>query len=96
MQALQSQATSQQQALADMSRQHQEVCSRLAEAVGVEAGLQQQLARISTDKQALQQQVERVGTAVTLVTQFGIETVVVGMLHLLQVVYFVYKIPAAP
>lgn len=60
MQALQSQALSQQQAVANMVKQHQEVCGRMAAAATAEADLQQQLAGMSCDKQALQQQIDRV------------------------------------
>jgi hypothetical protein len=60
MQALQAQVLSQQQAVADMVKQHQEVCGRLAAAATIEAELKQQLAGLSGDKQALQQQVDRV------------------------------------
>jgi hypothetical protein len=61
MQASRAQAHSQQQALADLSKQHQEVCARLAAAATNEADLQLQLTRLSADKQGLQQQVDKVG-----------------------------------
>jgi hypothetical protein len=60
MQALQAQALSQQQAVADMVKQHQEVCGRLAAAATIEADFKQQLASMNSDKQALQQQIDRV------------------------------------
>lgn len=60
-QALQAQSHSQQQAMADMVKQHQEVCGRLAAAATAEADLQQQLARLAGDKQMLQQQIDKVG-----------------------------------
>jgi hypothetical protein len=60
MQALQAQVLSQQQAVADMVKQHQQVCGRMAAAATIEAELKQQLAGMNGDKQALQQQIDRV------------------------------------
>jgi hypothetical protein len=65
MQALRAQAHSQQQALSDLTKQHQEVCARLAAAATTEADLQLQLTRLNADKHALQQQVDKVHEAVS-------------------------------
>lgn len=46
--------------MGDLVKQHQEVCGRLAAAAAAEAGMQQQLARLTADKQALQQQIDKV------------------------------------
>jgi predicted nucleic acid-binding Zn-ribbon protein len=59
-QALQAQATTHQQALADLVKQHQEVCGRLAAAATAEADMKQQMQRLHADRQTLQQQVEKV------------------------------------
>lgn len=49
-----------QQALADLVKQHQEVCGRLAAAATAEADMKQQAQRLDADRQTLQQQVEKV------------------------------------
>jgi hypothetical protein len=59
-QALQAQAHNHQQVLADLAKQHQELCARLAATATTEVELQQQLLRLNADKQALQQQVDKV------------------------------------
>lgn len=54
------QAVTHQQALADLVKQHQEVCGRLAAAATAEADMKQQMQRLDADRQNLQQQVEKV------------------------------------
>lgn len=62
-QALQAQAVTHQQALADLVKQHQEVCGRLAAAATAEADMKQQMQRFDADRRAWQQQVEKVRDA---------------------------------
>lgn len=65
------QAVTHQQALADLVKQHQEVCGRLAAAATAEADMKQQMQRLDADRQNLQQQVEKVRDPPPRVPQQG-------------------------